>query len=458
MSGWSPLPERGRGQRALSLGLKLARPWFDRVALGAIASGYFPLSRAWAAAGEAEGSLARFLAEVPLVRLPRGAEHGVVRALRRLGRRQAALAAAERAWEAAYYGAADVSEDTLLAAETARRSASHRFMMARFAFVGLRLRARLPGLRPAFPTPDEVEERHGQRLRRPESAYLVDGAMPEMAQSRRLRRPGGAEYWLRFPSPMGDLAWAHVFEPVGAAYPPSVVWGHGLGVEVESLDGVDDGALALQHLGVRLVRLEAPWHNRRRLAGRYGGEPFLATQPMGTLDHLAAAVGEFAAAIHWCRRAGSARVAVGGASLGALTSQVVASQARAWPEAARPDALCLVTTTGDVPSLGFESSLARAMGIAPTLAAAGWTPENLARWRPLVDPAETAPLPSERIVMALGRRDDVTPFAGGLALARRWRVPRENLFLRPGGHFSVALELMGDPAPLACLAEMLRRG
>jgi hypothetical protein len=63
----------------------------------------------------------------------------------------------------------------------------------------------------------------------------------------------------------------------------------------------------------------------------------------------------------------------------------------------------------------------------------------------------------ERIVMVLGEADDLTPFAGGSALARRWQIPAENLFLRPQGHFSVALGLLCDPAPIDRLLAIVDR-
>src|SRR5262249_62292167 len=62
------------------------------------------------------------------------------------------------------------------------------------------------------------------------------------------------------------------------------------------------------------------------------------------------------------------------------------------------------------------------------------------------------------VIMVLGTADDVTPFHRGAALAKRWHIPPENLFLRPMGHFSAALDLIRDPAPLRRLAERLRRG
>ncbi len=435
----------------------LTWPWFDRVVLRALAAGYFPLSRVWAAAAAADGSIERFLNEVPLARLPAGAERGVARALGRVAERQAAAEAAHRRWQEALFGPSVVASSSgLVAAELERRRASHAFMMARFAFAGLRLRQHLPAVRFAVPARDRVLERYAALADRP--SYALSEPLPQIAQSRPVPSAAGTEYWLSFASPLGDTAWAHVIEPDGVSDPPSLVWGHGLGVEIESLDGADDGGGAVPRLGLRLVRLEAPWHNRRRLPGSYGGEPFLATQPEGTLVLLGAAVREFAIATAWCRRQGSARVAIGGTSLGAITSQLAASHAPHWPAPARPDALLLVTTTGDVTELGFKSSLARALGVSQALAAAGWTAADLARLRALVDPAEAPPLPPDDIVMLLGRADDVTPFAGGIALARRWRVPAENLFLRPGGHFSVALGLIADKAPFARLAQRLGAG
>jgi hypothetical protein len=59
--------------------------------------------------------------------------------------------------------------------------------------------------------------------------------------------------------------------------------------------------------------------------------------------------------------------------------------------------------------------------------------------------------------MVLGTADDVTPFRHGAAMAKRWQVPHESLFLRPMGHFSAALDLIRDPAPLRRLAERLKQ-
>jgi hypothetical protein len=40
-------------------------------------------------------------------------------------------------------------------------------------------------------------------------------------------------------------------------------------------------------------------------------------------------------------------------------------------------------------------------------------------------------------------------------MARAWRLPEENLFLREAGHFSAALDLNRDPAPLRKVTQRL---
>jgi hypothetical protein len=52
------------------LGELVLRPWFDWVALRTVAHGYFPLSRAWAAALASGNSVPRFLEELPGAGLP----------------------------------------------------------------------------------------------------------------------------------------------------------------------------------------------------------------------------------------------------------------------------------------------------------------------------------------------------------------------------------------------------
>lgn len=444
---------------ASRLGSLITRPWFDRVVLRVGLAAYLPLSRAWAAAAESDGDLDRFLAQVPLDRLPGGMERGLVRALRRIVELRADHDAMTQEWTAAFIGSPVVGAERLFLIERARRRASDSFMKGRLAFLPLRLRGGLPAVRFAIPTPAQVEARHGGRLANVAGAYLPPDPLPPIQESRRLQGLRVVEYWLRFPSgdpAVGETAWAHVFEPRDVGDPPSLIDGHGLAVEIESLDGVEDGVADLVRQGVRVVRLEAPWHNRRRLAGSYGGEPFLAGPPASALDLFSAQVREMATLVAWCRANSRGRVAVGGTSMGALASQLVASHCADWPAPCRPDAIFLGTTTEDVGGLSFDSSIAKLVGLPRALKAAGWTPASFDRWRPLTDPQDT-PLDPADIVMVLGTADDVTPFQRGAAMARRWNIPPESLFLRPMGHFSAALDLIRDPAPLRRLAERLRR-
>ena len=107
--------------------------------------------------------------------------------------------------------------------------------------------------------------------------------------------------------------------------------------------------------------------------------------------------------------------------------------------------------------VAHEGSLANAVDLAPQIDAAGWTVDKLARWLPLLDPQAQPVMDPSAVVMVLGHADDVTPSAGGKALARRWGVPDANLFAREQGHFSVSLGLLRDRAPLERLKEIFGR-
>jgi hypothetical protein len=45
--------------------------------------------------------------------------------------------------------------------------------------------------------------------------------------------------------------------------------------------------------------------------------------------------------------------------------------------------------------------------------------------------------------------------AWAAALVSRWKVPEDNVFVRPQGHFSASLGLMRDDTPLRRLASLL---
>lgn len=422
-----------------ALGDLILRPWFDVVALHAIARWYLPLSRAWAAAQVADAR-------------PDGLSQTVVR---RVAAGRAAYDAAEDAWRAAIFGDEGPSVDDLLSRTKARQAAAQRHMATRGSALPSYLRHRFPCVRWQVPPPSAVERAQAGRLSGTEAAFPAP-AVPVVERSRAVPGPFGREYWLRFPAPVqGDTAWAHVYEPEDVVDPPSLIFLHGIGMETEFWQDIEDNVSALASQGLRIIRPEGPWHGRRRPEGWYGGEPAVGQAPLGLMELFRAWAAEIAVLTAWARDQGSPRVGLSGVSLGSLTSQMVAVASAHWPGAQRLDALLLVATTGDMMTLAESGSLSRALGLWPAMVAAGWTHTALEHWRPLLEPAAAAGLPPERIFMLLGAADDLTPFAGGLDLARRWAVPPENLFRRRQGHFSVSLGLARDAAPLARIRRVL---
>jgi hypothetical protein len=436
------------------LGDLVLRPWFDWMALKAVARGYLPLSRGWAAAQAAGGDAERFLAEHQGGAPPRAL---LAPALQAVAGRRAAYDTAARDWEALFFGAGDPDLAALVAAEVRRHKAAHGLMATRAAFVPL-LRY-LPPVRWQVARPEEVEALHGRRLDGPEAAFPAPGEVP-LEASRPVPGAHGMEHWLRFPSPvLGDRAWARVLTPEDVGDPPTLISLHGIMMENEmwrgAADPVSAGGITGGSRGLRIVWPEGPWHGRRRLEGWYGGEPIIGQGPLGLLELFQAWLAEVAVLIRWARETSRGPVALGGVSLGALTSQLAAVAAHRWPAACRPDALYLVATSGALLALTHDSSLATELRLRPEIEAAGWSRDGLARWLPLIEPRGEPALDPARIVMVIGESDDVAQFEGGLALARTWGLPEANLFARPQGHFSVSLGLLRDPAPLRRLAAVL---
>jgi hypothetical protein len=440
----------------------IARPWFDPVALWCLGRLFIPMARAWAAATVAGGSLERFLAELPANRLPRALEPGLRSALQAVAQLKRELDAAEGAWDAAFFGTVAPAPTVVAATDRHRRRASHALMSSRLLFRRLALRQRLPLVRFDVPDPAAAEARYGALPDDPRHFHALPATLPAVEESRRVNGPRGPEYWLRFASPnpfMPGLAWAHVFEPADAGpSTPTYIDVHGVCIEADSFNGGFDDLQNLVARGVRLVRLSAPWHDRRRLPGRYGGEPFFASQPVSGLDLFRSLVLELAVLTGWARGKGGGRVAIGGTSLGALATQLAASHATGWPQPLRPDALFLTTTSADMTELCFHSALSRMLGIGAAMMAAGWTRERVRRWSHLAEPLAEVAVAPEDIVMVLGLRDTVTAYPSGLALARAWHVPAQNLFKRRQGHFSVPLGMLRDRSAYERLLQRLFAG
>jgi len=432
------------------------RPWFDEAALRLLTQWYFPLSRGWAAALDAHGSLERFEAALPCSRFARRLLPAI---LARAQARQAALDAANATWERAFFGDGPARADV----EAARLRAAGALTGLRSALVPLHMQSSLPPVAWDIESQASVALRHASRLAHPERAFDDAFDLATIEPSRGFLAPHGVEGWVRCPAPAAAGAgpmWARVSTPAlapGASTAmPSLVFTHGIGMEPEFTGDGGNPLVALVGEGVRVIRPEGPWHGRRRLAGMYGGEPVLARGPGGLLDYFQAHVIELGRLVAWARATRGGPVCLGGVSLGALTAQLAAVAARHWPEEMRPDALFLVAPSRSLIAVTFEGSLTRALGVPAAIRAGGWSIEDLDRWRPLLEPVEAPAVPPERTLVVIGRTDDVTLTAGGEALVQAWGLPEENVFRARAGHFSTSLGLARNTGPFQRLLRVLR--
>jgi pimeloyl-ACP methyl ester carboxylesterase len=278
--------------------------------------------------------------------------------------------------------------------------------------------------------------------------------------------------WLRWPASDG-YGYARVIEPLLSGHEaefidpdqlsadiPAIVICHGLGVEYETAGPSLNFALALARRGLRVVVAEFAGHGKRRKPGLYGGEAFMRGQPAAGVLHLLEASDEAAQLVAWCRRQGSRSVALAGSSLGAMTAQLAACRAAetVGGHLYLPDQLLLVTPTGNLASLAFSSSMAKAAGLHEAVAAAGWTEAGFSPYAALVEPSAQPPIDPAAISMVLGTDDTVTPYADGLALAQAWRIPESNLVIAGRGHFTSSIAMVLPGSALDKLAGALLAG
>lgn len=454
-----PVADEALAERLIRspLGALTQGQWTDPLALFALRRLFFPLSRMWAAAAETGHSVPDFIAHAGLGPGPARRDRLIARLLKRSGDIRALAVAGETAWREAFFGPRPIPADRLAAIEAARLDAAHRATFDRASFHPLLWNGKAHKVRWRIPAPEEVETAYGSHLAQPESAYALPVDLPEVERSQTMPGRRGPVYWLRFKSPaarMGDLAYAKVSEPENVN-PPTIIIGNGVCMEPENARDLVDAAAIMCRLGFRVVEITTPWHGRRCPTGDFGGERFFATAPLGQIDLFTAQTLETAVLIDWCRRNFDAPVAVSGISLGSFVAQLVATHSAHWPARLRPDALLLVTHTGTMEEVVFESGLVEGIGIPSALRQAGWSQQQMLRWAPLMDPPGPPSLPASRIVSVLGTADRVTPVRGGLELVRRWEVPAENIFVNRQGHFGSALKLVRDEAPLRRLQSIV---
>lgn len=438
-------------------GTALAHPWFDGAALFALRHWFFPLSRLWAAAREADGDVQRFFEAVPMV--PRlDLREKVAGALAAFEKARVSAYAIETEWERVFFGPSDLGEARREAVEAARLGLRHSYNATRRNFRFL-ANSTTPRVKLAIAAPGEVEAIYGDALGVGLDAFAgAPDPGPTIEVSRAIASPTGRDYWLRFKSPssrLGDMVYARVHDPEGVSNPPTVIFGHGICVEYDHWRGLVDECHALARAGFRVIRPEAPWHGRRNVAGRFGGESIIASFPMGVLDALTGAAQEWSVLARWARDNTAGPVTFAGSSLGALTAQFAADKAKDWPEALRPDALLLLTHTGDLSEVVLSGTLANLWMRPSDVAAKGWTEELARSYLRLLGPSDRLSVPANRVVSVLGRRDTVLPFGGGRQLVERWCVPEQNVFVWDRGHFSVPMTLIRRDAPLQRFKEIV---
>lgn len=436
------------------LGDLILRPWYDPVALTGVVRAYLPLSRAWAAASAAGGEPDAFAAALGQ---PRPMTAALVKSIAEVARRKAAYERAEGAFIEALFDAGEVRSEVVAERHAARTAAADSWMKARAAFLPGHVVRPFPNVRFDVEGPAAVEARHGARLADPAAAFAVAPHRFAAQVSRVRPDRGHVTQWLRYPGATdaaGDTGWARLDRPHDGVGPAktigTIVFCHGVLMEREFFSDLYDQTavfLAPELGAVNVIQPEGPWHSRRMKAGFYGGEPLLANPVGGMLDYVQAHVREVGELIAWARRNLGGPVAVGGVSLGALTAQLVMSAARHWPEETRPDAGILLTTNESLLDVAYNSSLAGSLKLPDRLPGAGWTPELMQRFTPLLEPGMPA-VPPGRIVCLLGTTDTITPIGGGERLVARWGLPGDNVFRWVGGHFAAAFSVLRDPAPV----------
>ncbi len=439
------------------LGGLVARPWFDFVAVNTIAYWFFPLSRAWAAARTAEGSVDRFLDEVDVKPSKRQAER-IKRNLKKFETVRQHMVNIEAEWESALFDDNEPLPGAALSVEHERLNQRDKYNNLRRLFIPFRLAEKVQPVRWQIPSPAEVDKVYSSILADPAKAFAPPDPMPEIRVSRRLKTATGEDYWIRFNSPsprMNDQVIARVYEPPDAKNAPTLIFGHGICVEFDHWRGLVDEVEAMVKMGIRVVRPEAPWHGRRVPDGMYGGEKFIATAPMGALDLFTSAAQEWSVIIDWLRRTTNTPIAIGGSSLGAMTSQIISDKARHWPDRLRPDAAFLVTHCGHIEDAVVHGKLAKVWGIAKATIDHGWRTDLIRRYMPLLEAEGRPTIPPENIVTVLGDHDNVTPYDSARMLIDEWNVPAKNRFVYRRGHFSVPIGMMRDHSPVLRLRQIL---
>lgn len=369
-----------------------------------------------------------------------------------------ARAAAIDAWEAAFWGDADVGPDERVGREEARRAASERCITPSGTLGFLAQEDAVPPVQCDVPAPEATFDAWTDALPDPATLYTAPETQPPVETSRSVPGPAGPS-----PSPlMDDTVYARVFEPEGAAGAalPTFIYGSGLGMAYDQIrywPEEDYMGRPLAAEGYRVVLIESPWHGRRMAPACFSGEPYLATVPVGLFTLYAAQAQETARLIAWTREQGAPVVGVGGVSLGGIVAQHVAGWSAHWPVAMRPDVVFLGASSTHIDEVVLKSTITQALGVDDAVQAAGWTPERLRKLRPLLDPPNTLGLPAEQVVAVLGRRDQYVPYRWARDMLDGWGVPEANIRTWDVDHFGVLVRLYRETDAQELVKDALAR-
>jgi hypothetical protein len=436
------------------LGALLARPWLDVAGLFGLRR-YMPLSRLWAAANAAGEDVARFRGEMGS--LPAFWSSVPLRpVLANHSRLKRTADAARQAWETAIFDPGQAADPGAL--DVRRRRAATLHQMTRGTFYPLLFPRRPPLARWQIDPPQALAVD-------PAALYGAALDIKSIEVSHPFVHGGLSECWLRAPTPSpalmqrpgSEAVYARLIEPLQGAR-DTLIFGSGLCLELDQFAAGRDSGRQLAAMGWRVIEPISPYHGMRTMPGFYGGEPFFALAPGGTLELIVGQALETALLAAWTRRRFGGRVAVAGISLSSFVAQQVASHCDRWPAEARPDAVMLISHAARLEEVTFGGELPALLGIDRALQAAGWTRAMLAPLSKAIDPTERPVLEPSRIVSVLGETDRWVPYSHGLALARQWRLPDANVFRYRLGHLGMPVQLMRDPAPFERLRQVLRAG
>jgi len=441
---------------ASPVGKLIARPWLDVCILYFLKFWYFPLSRLWAAAREADGDVDAFVKAVPLHQPSNAQRKTIKKALKEFEHARLKAMSIDLLWRQHFFNDKDVASERLPIVEEMRLDYRTAYNMTRKKFTSLRRLVKTSvAMEP--PTPEEFGRRFADNSEQLSDLFKPPQPFPEIQQSRLLPMSYGHDYWLSFRSPYAetsDEVFARVHEPSGVDNPPTIIFGHGICVEFDHYHQLIDEVTQLTQQGIRVIRPEAPWHGRRVLPGHYGGEQFLSHLPESMFDFIAAQNQEWATLINWCRNNSDGAVAVGGSSLGAQTAKTVAINATRWPQSLKPDALLIITHSEHIAD-ALDGALADIWNLGEVMKKAGWTKALERRWIELLDPVQESCIAGENIISVCGRKDKVTPILTANRQLDLWQVPAENRFEYDRGHFTIPLGMINNDMPLQKFVEVL---